>query len=185
MQEDTLLPITHSLLADFQSLPPLISSDHVDDTPNEPDVTTFRYPTLDLDPTAPDPPDPPAMLPRRPSMTRRATSSFIRASARASTVAATPLVHAFWFVLSLIAASRSGEGQTGENVADAGLEDVLGSSERRRRRYGDHRQGHQDTTDIHEFEMTHDDTEERAGDEEEVDRELMLPGGWRGRRSSR
>lgn len=122
-------------------------------------------------------------------MTRRATSSFIRASARATTVAATPLVHAFWFVLSLLAANRadesdSADGQTGIAVADAGLGDVLGTSERRRARYDERHEPRREIT-IHESGTTrHDDTSERADDdedEEEVDRELVLPGGWTGR----
>jgi hypothetical protein len=203
LPEDLLPPTesSHTLLADFPPVPPALSlsDDHVDDTQtsmmNEPvSVPTFRYPTLDLDPTAsdafqPSTPDT-TTLPRRPSMTRRATSSFIRASARASTVAATPLVHAFWFVLSFLAATaveESGNGQEGSvgTEADAGLGDVLGTSERRRRRYTE-RHGQRNTTDIHETGTTHDDTSERADeDEEEVDRELVLPGGWNGNVSSR
>lgn len=189
-------------MADFPpvSAPAIsLSHDHVDDTQtsmiNDPvSVPTFRYPTLDLDPTASDAIQPSTpdttTLPRRPSMTRRATSSFIRASARASTVAATPLVHAFWFVLSFLAATaveESGNGQGGSvgAEADAGLGDVLGNSERRRRRYAA-RHGQRHTTDIHETGTIHDDTSEQADeDEEEVDRELVLPGGWNGNVSSR
>lgn len=128
-------------------------------------------------------------------MTRRATSSFIRASARASTVAAIPLVHAFLFVFSLLAVTSSGattaapaadEQDQAVAVAgmepDAGLGDALRSGARSRRRYHDRWRGQQGImANEQENETTsHYETSEQADEEDDegVDREAVLPGGW-------
>jgi hypothetical protein len=215
---------THTLLADFppQSLPALsVSKDNVYD--NHVPVTTnttfsssegplavptFQYPTLDLDPTtniihgdpASNPGPPTARLLQRPSLARRATSSFIRASAQASTVAAFPLVHAVLFVFSLLAVTSAGEANTSfptsedESVVgaelepDAGLGDVLRSGGGSRRRYHDRRrgQGNTENEQEHDSRHHHETSEQDGGDEDgEVGREAVLPGGWIEEGSSR
>lgn len=228
MQEDPLLSdeSTHTLLADFpsQPLPALsVSNDNVDDThvpvtiddtfsaSNETlSVPTFQYPTVDLDPTNhtshddltinPEPTT--TTLLQRPSLTRRATSSFIRASTRASTVAAFPLVHAVLFVFSLLAVTSTGDFNTSTPTdeqdqattgavpePDAGLGDALGSGDRSRRRYLDRRRGQQGNMANEQEHETgyHHETREQAGEEDDegVDREAVLPGGWIDEGSSR
>lgn len=216
---------THTLLADFpsQPLPTLsVSNDYVNDnhlpvttnttfsSPEEPlAVPTFRYPTLDLDPLtniihgdpAQNPGPPTAPLLQRPSLARRATSSFIRASAQASTVAAFPLVHAVLFVFSLLAVTSAGEANTSfptsedqavvgaELEPDAGLGDVLRSGGGSRRRYLDRRRGQQENMENeqeHDSRHHHETSEQAGGDEDgEVGREAVLPGGWIDEGSSR
>lgn len=227
MQEDPLLSdeSTNTLLADFpsQSLPALsVSNDNVDDThipvttddtvsaSNETfSVPTFQYPAVDLDPISDAPHDNPPVNPepiattllQRPSLTRRATSSFIRASTRASTVAAFPLVHAFLFVFSLLAVTSTGDTNATSSTTeqdqavagvviepDAGLGDALRSGDRSRRRYLDRRRGQQgNMANEQEHETAYHETSEQAGEEDDegVDREAVLPGGWIDEGSSR
>jgi hypothetical protein len=180
---------------------------------NAPVMPTFEYPSLDLDPTdaftslKPNP----RLPPQRPSMTRRATSSFIQASARASTVAAIPLVHAFLFLFSLIAVSPSNAdgGMTddqSENISmepDAGLGDVMRSQRSSRRRYPRQGDRNQDTHRItgrglqgQSYTRTVSNEENEttvyeegdggiADEDEEVDKDAVFPGGWISGRSSR
>ncbi|KAJ9106361.1 hypothetical protein QFC21_001507 [Naganishia friedmannii] len=176
---------------------------------NAPVVPTFQYPPLDLDPTdaftslQPNP----QSLPQRPSMTRRATSSFIQASARASTVAAIPLVHAFLFLFSLIAVSPSlaDSGIIGDqSEPDAGLGDVMRSQRSSRRRYP--RQGDVDqdiyritgrnpqgqaahtrtvTNEENDTTMYKGGNDGAEDEDEEADQDAVFPGGWISGRSSR
>jgi hypothetical protein len=227
LQEDPLLSdeSTNTLLADFPShpLPALsVSDDNLDDThvpvttddtisvSNETfSVPTFQYPAVDLDPISDTPHDNPPMtsesttptLLQRPSLTRRATSSFIRASTRASTVAAFPLVHAVLFVFSLLAVTSTGGPDTTSTMEedqavagvviepDAGLGDALRSGDRSRRRYLDRRRGQRGRMANEQEHETayHQETSEQAGEEngEGVDREAVLPGGWIDEGSSR
>ncbi|KAJ9124349.1 hypothetical protein QFC22_001149 [Naganishia vaughanmartiniae] len=180
---------------------------------NPPVVPTFQYPSLDLDPTdaftslKPNP----RLPPQRPSMTRRATSSFIQASARASTVAAIPLVHAFLFLFSLIAVSPSNDGsgiaddqgETNSMEPDAGLGGVMRSQRSSRRHYPRQGDGNQDTYRItgrnsqeqpHTRTVTSEEIETtmyNVGDggakdeDEQLDKDAVFPGGWISGRSSR
>lgn len=182
-------------------------------TVNAPVVPTFQYPSLDLDPTDAfaSPKPNPQLPPQRPSMTRRATSSFIQASARASTVAAIPLVHAFLFLFSLIAVSpTNAESGTADDQSetismepDAGLGDVMRSQRSSRRRYPRRGDGNQDTFRItgrnsqgqpytrtvtnaeNETTMYEIDDDDIEGEDEEVDKDVVFPGGWISGRSSR